>query len=91
MSDPETPAAPVVVKASSTSAEIETTIGQLIPAAGGVLLAYGAITAEKWAAISAVLPLLLSLFWRLWRTRRNHAKMVTMAKAAPDEIAQIRK
>ena len=89
MSDPNTPA-PIVVNATSTGAQIETTIGQLIPAVGGVLLAYGAITAEKWAAISAVLPLVASLFWRLWRTRSNHAKLLAAAQAAPDDVAQVK-
>lgn len=89
MSDPN-PQAPIVVNASSASAQVETTIGQLIPAIGGVLLAYGVVTAEKWAALSAVLPLVAGLFWRLWRTRRNHAKLVTVASAVDDSVAKVK-
>lgn len=89
MSD-QHPEMPIVVNASSAPAEIETTIGQLIPAIGGLLICFGLVTAEKWAALVGPLTIIVGLLWRLWRTRRNHAKLVVAASAAPDSVAQVK-
>lgn len=80
---------PIVVPATSTTGELEATIRQLIQLTGGVLLAYGVIDQQKWAAISALLPVLGSIAWSIWRVRRNHAKLLTVAEAAPDSVATV--
>lgn len=90
MSDPNTPEKPIMVNATSTSGEIEATVRQAIQLAGGVLLAYGVIDQQKWAAISALLPVVGSLFWSLWRVRRNHAKLLTVTASVPDSVAKVK-
>ena len=84
------PPPPIMVSASSTNAEIETLLGQLVPLLGGALMAYGVIDQAKWAAIAAPLPIVLGAVWRIWRTRREHAKLVVAANAAPNAVAQVR-
>jgi len=89
MSDPNVKP-PIVVPADPAMAQFETLVGQLVPAIGGVIIAFGVMTTEKWAAVAGLLPILLSAAWRVWRTTRNQAKLRALAHAAPDSVGQVK-
>lgn len=89
MSDPNVKP-PIVVDPDPGMAQAETLIGQTIPAIGGVIITFGIMSTEKWAAVAGVLPIVLSALWRLWRTSHNQAKLRTLAAAAPDDIGQLK-
>ena len=91
MTDPEITKPPIVVSADPGMAQAETLIGQLIPAIGGVIVTFGVMTSEKWAAVAGLLPIVLSGLWRLWRTTHNQAKLRALAAAAPDSVGQIKR
>jgi hypothetical protein len=88
---PDTPKPPILVSPDPGMAQVETLIGQIIPALGGVIVTFGVMTAEKWAAVAGLLPIVLSGLWRLWRTTHNQAKLRTLAAAAPDSVGQIKR
>jgi ABC-type nickel/cobalt efflux system permease component RcnA len=90
MTDPEITKPPIVVAADPTMAQAETLIGQLVPALGGIVIAFGVLTTEKWAAVAGLLPIVLSGVWRVWRTTRNQSKLRALAQAAPDDVGHVR-
>lgn len=87
---PEETQEPIEVRSSATYAQTETLIGQIVQAGGGVLLSYGAIDQEKWAAVSGLLTILACAAWRVWRTQRTHAKLAFMADKLPNRIAKLK-
>lgn len=89
MTDPATKP-PILVSPDPGMAQAETLIGQLVPALGGVIVAFGVMSTEKWAAVAGLLPIVLSALWRLWRTTHNQAKLRTLAAAAPNDIGQVK-
>jgi hypothetical protein len=90
MTDPEIIKPKIFVSADPGMAQAETLIGQLVPALGGVAVAFGVLTTEKWAAVAGLLPIVLSALWRLWRTTHNQSKLRILAEAAPDDVGQVK-
>jgi hypothetical protein len=83
--------APIVVNQSPVPDQVESQIGPLVAAAGGVVTAFGLMAPTKWAALAGLLPIVLTMGWRYYRSTQNHAQRVIMADAAPDAVAVVRK
>jgi Na+/H+ antiporter NhaC len=79
----------ITVRSSPVGMQVETTVGQLVPLIGGVVLAFGVLTPTKWAAIAAILPIAANYGWRIYSTLRRHNAMVALADAAPDSVGQV--
>ena len=80
---------PLVVDPSAAQTVINTAIGQIVQAVGGVLLAYGVFTPQHWAAIAAAVPICVGAAWRIYAAAANHKQLVLTARAAPDNVAVV--
>lgn len=85
------PVTPVLVSPSPLSTQVDTAIGQAVPALGGLLMAYGLVSPQHWAAWAGVAPILISAVWRIWAATRHHAQLYAVANdpRTPDVVAKV--
>ena len=74
---------------AATRTQLDTAIGQIVQAVGGVLLAYGVFTPQHWAAIAAAAPIIGAAAWRIYAATVHHKQIVVVAQAAPDSVAKV--
>jgi hypothetical protein len=91
MSDlPELPliqSAPIAVERGAGIDQVETLVGQLITATGGVIASFGILTSAQAVAIAGLLTVTVNIGWRLYRATQRHRLIVVLADAAPDQVA----
>lgn len=80
---------PIIVNQSPAADITESQVGPLVAAIGGVIMAFGALSPEKWTAVAGLLPYVVVAIWRAWRAYTRHGERVTMASAAPNAVAQV--
>ena len=83
--------APIMVPESPAKDITESQIGPIVAAIGGVIMAFGALSPEKWTAVAGLLPYVIVAVWRAYRAYQKHAERVVMANAAPDAVAKVAK
>jgi hypothetical protein len=86
----DTPSEPIIVNPSGVPTVIETSIGQIVPAISALLAAFIYLSPAHLAAINMTIPIILCAAWRIYRALQHHGQRVTMAHAAPDNVAQVR-
>ena len=91
MTDTTATAPPIAVPESALSTQVDTAIGQIVQAAGGVLLAYGVFTPQHWAAIAAAAPIVGAAAWRIWSATQHHTQLLAVAAdpRTPDTVARV--
>ena len=82
---------PVLVSPSPLSTQLDTAVGQGVQAVGGLVLAYGLLTPQHWAAWAAAAPIFISAAWRIWAATRHHAQLFAVANdpRTPDAVAKV--
>ena len=82
---------PVLVSTSALSTQVDTAIGQGVQAIGGLVLAYGLMSPQHWAAWAAAAPIVGSAVWRIWAATRKHAQLYAVANdpRTPDAVAKV--
>ena len=81
----------VTVPASALQTQIDTAIGQALPAVGGLLTGYGLLTPQHWALWAAAVPIVVSAVWRIWAATRRHSELKALAAdpRVPDSVARV--
>ncbi len=88
MTDPE-PMPPILVDASSGPAQWSAATGQIAPAIGGAIIAFGLMSPTKEAALIGLLPIATNIVARVYFAWQNHERLKIAAHAAPDSVAQV--
>lgn len=81
---------PIVVNQSSLPAALQTALGQIIPAVGGLIVSAGWMTGTQWATAAGLLPIIAGAAWRIWVAYHSHEEKKTLAAAAPNSVGQVR-
>lgn len=89
MSD-TTPNVPVEVPASPAADQLTSAFRAVLMALGGWAVGKGWLTEELATALATVILLVWPLVWSQLKARSTHAKLVTVASAAPDSVAVVK-
>lgn len=85
---------PVTVDPNAVPALVTTLIRYVAAPIGGWLMAHGLIvgTNDPTQLVIGVLMSVVAAGWGLWRTWRNHGKLLTVASdpRVPDSVAQVK-
>lgn len=80
---------PVHVPASPLPESTTTLLRYALVTLGGVFVSKGWLSDSDLNAIVGVLLIVVPTGVGIWKTRRNNAKMVTMATVLPDSVAKV--
>lgn len=84
------PTQPIQVNSSNAPTTALALIGQLIPFIAGFVAAVAHINNQDAVALVTAAVALASACWRIYTARTVHAKLVTVATAADDSVAQVK-
>lgn len=87
MSDPNS--TPIMVNPSPGPDQLASAVRSLLIAVGAYGAGKGWFDASLWAALVPVLMIVGPVVWAQLKVRSSKAKMVTVAEAAPDQVAQV--
>lgn len=82
--------APLRVSESAVPDQIMAGLRSVLMAAGAALVSRGTMDQSTADAVVGVVMLVAPFIWSQVAVRRRHAKLVTAADAAPDEVAQVK-
>lgn len=81
---------PVEVPATATADQLQAAFRVLLTALGGFAVGRGWLTEELASALAGILLIVWPLVWSQLKARSSHAKLVTVANAAPDSVAVVK-
>lgn len=89
MSDLPPDEAPIIVSASPAVDQIQSAFRAMLLAVGGWAVAKGWLTTDLATATASMILIVWPFVWAQLKVRKAHWRLVTVAQAAPDSVAQV--
>ncbi|GGB15220.1 hypothetical protein GCM10011380_00800 [Sphingomonas metalli] len=88
MTDPNT--TPIVVNTDQTAAQVGVMLRYATTAIGGYLVAKGWITGDFLELVLTLVTVFGPMAYAAWRSHQQKKALVTIAAAAPDDVAVLK-
>lgn len=84
------PTTPIVVNPSPVVSQVWIAVRDILKIGGGVLVAKGIVTDGQLETLLGAVLVLGPVIWSQYRARRDRAKEVVLAEAAPNTVGVVK-